>query len=122
LTLAFGLSFSSAHSASSQALMKAKKEAEAKGYIFALNHDEIVAKAKKEGRLRVLSRLDPTELKPGRDFQDKYPFTEIRAEEIGSRYVSADDPGDEVRGGQRLGRQFHGTGFLQLVLTLPKKN
>ena len=83
LTLAFVLPFSSAYSASSQTLMKAKKEAEAKGYIFALDHDEIVAKAKKEGRLRVLSRLDPTELKPMLEaFKNKYPFIAVRAEEI----------------------------------------
>jgi ABC-type Fe3+ transport system substrate-binding protein len=83
LTLVFGLPFSSAHSVSSQVLMKAKKEAEAKGYIFALNHDEIVAKAKKEGRLRVLSRLDPAELKPMVEgFKNEYPFIDVRAEEI----------------------------------------
>ena len=83
LTLAFGLSLSNAHAASSQALMKAKKETEAKGYIFAINHEEIVAKARKEGRLRVLSRLETEDLKPMVEvFKKKYPFIGVRAEEI----------------------------------------
>jgi hypothetical protein len=51
LTLTFGLSFSIAHSASSEALMTAKKEAEAKGYIFAINREEIVTKASAQRRL-----------------------------------------------------------------------
>jgi hypothetical protein len=39
-------------------LLKAKREAEAKGYIFETSHDEIVAKAKKEGKLRVMTTLE----------------------------------------------------------------
>ena len=64
LTLTFGLLLSSSHSASSQALMTAKKEAEAKGYSFAINREEIVTKARKEGKLRVLSRLETEVFKP----------------------------------------------------------
>ena len=45
---------------SSGALLKAKKEAEAKGFIFESSRDEIVAKAKKEGAVKVLSGLDPS--------------------------------------------------------------
>jgi len=41
------------------ALQKAKQEAEAKGYIFLSSQEEIVARAKKEGRIRVLSSQDP---------------------------------------------------------------
>jgi ABC-type Fe3+ transport system substrate-binding protein len=83
LTIAFELPFSSAHSASSEALMKAKQEAEAKGYTFALSHDEIVAKAKKEAKLRVLSRLDAQELRSVAEaFKKAYPFIDLRAEEI----------------------------------------
>jgi hypothetical protein len=37
-------------------LKKAKQGAEAKGYVFLTNRDEIVAKAKKEGKLRILGR------------------------------------------------------------------
>jgi ABC-type glycerol-3-phosphate transport system substrate-binding protein len=83
LALAVGVWFSSAHSATSPALMDAKKQAEAKGYIFAINYEEIVAKARKEGKLRVLSRLDPEELKPVVEaFKKKYPFIAVSAEEI----------------------------------------
>ena len=56
-------------------LMKAKKAAEAKGYIFEISHDEIVAKAKKEGKLRVLIELVPTFRKDyRRSVQEKVSF------------------------------------------------
>ena len=45
------------------ALLKAKQEAEAKGYIFEINRDDIVAKAKKEGKLKVFSSLDAPTIK-----------------------------------------------------------
>jgi ABC-type Fe3+ transport system substrate-binding protein len=60
---------------SGAALPKAKQEAEAKGYIFETSHDEIVAKAKKEGRLKVLTGLDPASHSPMiQSFKKKYPF------------------------------------------------
>jgi hypothetical protein len=34
-------------------ILKAKQEAEAKGYIFATSQEEIIANAKREGKLRV---------------------------------------------------------------------
>ncbi|MBI2987099.1 MAG: ABC transporter substrate-binding protein [Deltaproteobacteria bacterium] len=69
----------------SPALLKAKKEAEAKGYIFETGHDEIVAKAKKEGRLRIASTLDPDVNKVmGEAFKKKYPFINLRLQELGS--------------------------------------
>ena len=44
----------SAHAAAANpALLKAKKEAEAKGYVFAASQEEVIANAKKEGKLRV---------------------------------------------------------------------
>lgn len=65
------------------ALLKAKQEAEAKGYIFQTSRDEIIAKAKKEGRLRVLTSLEIGSLKPVAEaFRKKYPFIDLRAEEI----------------------------------------
>ena len=75
----------SIHAASAvPAAIKAKQEAEAKGYTFEPSHDEIVSKAKKEGRLRVLSSLEGDMLKPvAETFKKKYPFIELRAEEIG---------------------------------------
>ncbi|MGH7817990.1 MAG: extracellular solute-binding protein, partial [Candidatus Binatia bacterium] len=65
------------------ALQKAKQDAEAKGFIFETSRDEIVAKARKEGKLRVLSSLEMENLKPVSDaFRKKYPFIDLRAEEI----------------------------------------
>jgi ABC-type Fe3+ transport system substrate-binding protein len=69
--------------APSPALVKAKQEAEARGFAFEPNHDDIVAKAKKEGRLRVLSTLDPSSFKPMADsFKKKYPSIEIQISEL----------------------------------------
>jgi len=64
--------------------IKAKQEAEARGYAFESSHDDIVARAKKEGRVRVLSSLEGEMLKPVAEaFRKKYPFIDLRAEEIG---------------------------------------
>ena len=69
--------------AASAALQKAKQEAEAKGFIFETSRDEILAKAKKEGKLRVLTSLENEALKPVSEaFKKKYPFIDLRAEEI----------------------------------------
>ena len=46
----------------SPSLAKAKADAEAKGYIFEASRDEILAKAKKEGKVRVLSTIEPAAL------------------------------------------------------------
>ena len=67
----------------SAAMVKAKREAEAKGYIFETSRDEIVAKAKKQGVLRVLASSSPSTLSPlVKAFKDKYPFIDARAAEI----------------------------------------
>ncbi len=61
--------------AGSPALLKAKKEAESKGYKFFAKHDEILAAAKKEERLSVSSNLEPQNFKPLINaFKQKYPF------------------------------------------------
>src|SRR5215813_4102714 len=70
IKLATSLSFLwAAHSiviaaSTSPALLKTKQEAEARGYIFETSHDEIVAKAKKEGKLRVITSLEPETYAP----------------------------------------------------------
>jgi len=66
------------------ALSKAKQDAEAKGYIFLTTHDEIVAEAKKEGKLRVMTGLEPPNVQPLiNGFKQKYPFfTDVQIEEI----------------------------------------
>lgn len=70
------------------ALLKAKQESEAKGYVFPTSHDEITANAKKEGKLRVLASLDATSLKAlTAAFKKKYPFIDARAEEINGTEV-----------------------------------
>ena len=67
----------------SAALLKAKKEAEAKGFIFETSHDEIVAKAKKEGMVQVLNSLDSNVYTPMiKSFKKKYPFLEAAMLEI----------------------------------------
>jgi ABC-type Fe3+ transport system substrate-binding protein len=66
-------------------LSKAKQDADAKGYIFESSHDEVVAKAKKEGRLRVLSTMETAVIKVMRDaFKKKYPFIDVQVQELGS--------------------------------------
>ena len=68
---------------SSGALLKAKKAAEAKGFIFETSRDAIVANAKKEGTVKVLSGLDPSVYAPMMaSFKKKYPFLKIDMVEI----------------------------------------
>src|SRR6266498_2874366 len=85
LLLSGWLLFTSAADAASAnlAVAKAKREAEAKGYIFETSREEILAKAKKEGALRVLASSSPATLAPlVRVFREKYPFIDARAQEI----------------------------------------
>ena len=64
-------------------LEKAKQGAESKGYVFLTNRDEIVAKAKKEAKLRVLAELEPPNIKASNAaFMKRYPFINIYTEEI----------------------------------------
>jgi len=63
-------------------LSKAKQQAEAKGYNFITNHDEIVAKAKQEGKVRVTAAMDPANIRIyGAAFKKKYPFIDIEGRE-----------------------------------------
>ena len=72
-----------AHATAAAAATKAKHEAETQGYAFELSHNDIVSKAKREGRLRVITSLEDDKLKPVAEaFRKKYPFIELRAEEI----------------------------------------
>jgi iron(III) transport system substrate-binding protein len=77
----------------SPAVAKAKQAAQANGFIFEISHDEIVAKARKEGSLRALIGWDP----PNHPhliaaFKKRYPFIDVHLEEIpgsdaGQRFV-----------------------------------
>lgn len=61
-----------------------RAEAASQDYVTLASHDEIVAKAKKEGKLRAISSLDSASFKPMmQSFSKKYPFLEVRMEEIG---------------------------------------
>src|SRR5436309_3617169 len=84
LQLAWWLVSPTAHAtAAAFSATTAKYEAETRGYIFELSHNDIVSKAKREGRLRVMSSLEGDMLKPVAEaFRKKYPFIELRAEEI----------------------------------------
>ena len=69
--------------ADSAAVSKAKKNAEARGYIFPSDRNEIMAKAKTEGRLRVLAEMEPPNIKASTAaFMKKYPFINLYIEEI----------------------------------------
>jgi ABC-type Fe3+ transport system substrate-binding protein len=72
-----------AAAAPSAALLKVKKAAEANGFVFYADHDEIVSRAKKEGKLVVFSGQDLTSLKAVTEaFKKKYPFIDVRANGI----------------------------------------
>jgi hypothetical protein len=67
----------------STSIEKAKQQAEGKGFVFESSHDEIVAKAKREGKLRALIGWDP----PNHPhliaaFKKKYPFIDVHLQEI----------------------------------------
>ncbi len=61
---------------------KEKREIDTKGYTFIETHDEIVAKAKKEGKLRVLASMEPANIRATTAaFIKKYPFIDIYVQE-----------------------------------------
>ena len=69
--------------AASASLAKAKQEAEAKGYTFLTSHDEILTKAKTEGKLRATTSLSPPTYKAMVSaFKKKYSFLEVAVEEV----------------------------------------
>ena len=81
--LVFFLAWPLSSAARAATMAEAKKEAEAKGYTFITNRDDILAKAKKEGRVRVLSSLDPDSFKPMMEsFKKKYPSIDIRIDDL----------------------------------------
>jgi iron(III) transport system substrate-binding protein len=65
------------------ALQKSRQEAEAKGYVFFSNHDEIVTLAKQEGRVDGIISLDPETFGPlTKAFKARYPFLDLRLQEV----------------------------------------
>jgi ABC-type Fe3+ transport system substrate-binding protein len=73
---------SKAHAAApSPAVAKAQKDAETKGYLFVASHDELVSRAKKEGKLRVIISMADGPLKHVTEgFKKKYPFLDTRSQ------------------------------------------
>jgi Bacterial extracellular solute-binding protein len=68
--------------AASPNLLKAKQEAESRGYIFVSSREEIINRAKKEGQLRVFNSLREA-IKPITNaFNKKYPFIEAHVQEF----------------------------------------
>ena len=64
-------------------VQKARQEAQSKNYVFFSHHDEIVAGAKKEGKLRILVNMEVATLKAAsKAFNQKYPFINLQAQEI----------------------------------------
>ena len=84
--LLFGLlvaSVSLAATPTPSTLLTAQQEAKAKGYIFETSHDDIVAKAKAEGKVRILTSQDGSVLPYLVKLMKKnYPFVDVAAEEI----------------------------------------
>ena len=77
------LSQPSAFAASANtSLLKAKQEAEARGQIFFGSRDEIVSKAKKEGKLRVVSGLVDSLPTTTAAFRKRYPFIDLQVESL----------------------------------------
>jgi iron(III) transport system substrate-binding protein len=61
------------------ALVKAKQEAEARGFLFFSDRAEIVSKAQKEARLSVITSMEPETAKASAAaFKQRYPFIEPR--------------------------------------------
>jgi spermidine/putrescine-binding protein len=76
----------------STALLKAKQQAESKGYVFFTNRDEILSKAGKEKKLRILTGLDGSVQATVEAFKKKYPFLDpylqtIKTPEDGQRLL-----------------------------------
>src|SRR5262245_3526708 len=62
---------------------KGKQAEEPKGYVSFSDHNDLVEKAKKEGKLRILVNMDPTTLKVAtKAFNQRYPFVNLHAQEI----------------------------------------
>src|SRR5262245_40141542 len=81
--LTIGTTHAGVFAAASGALGKAQKDAGAKGYIFVPTHEEIVGKAKQEGKVRIIVSTDGGLLKHlTAGFKKKYPFIDVRAEEL----------------------------------------
>src|SRR6185295_3679808 len=60
------------------ALFIAKQEAQISGKVFIATHDEIVSKAKTEGKLRVMTGILGSVKTTTEAFEKKYPFIDLQ--------------------------------------------
>ena len=66
---------------SNAALLTTQKVAESKGYLFVASHQDLVSRAKKEGKLRVIISMADGPLKHVTEgFKKKYPFLDTRSQ------------------------------------------
>jgi iron(III) transport system substrate-binding protein len=64
-------------------LQKVKQASETKGFTFLGSRDEIIAQAKREGRVRVLAEMEPPTIKATtKAFMQRYPFIHLEVREI----------------------------------------
>jgi len=77
-----GLNIAGNANAAGSALLKAKQSAASEGFIFVASRDEIIAQAKKEGRVKIVSGWD-RDIFPHlkKAFTNKYPFIDVQIEE-----------------------------------------
>jgi hypothetical protein len=90
----------------SSAVLEAKKSAESKGFTFLTSRDEIVAKAKQEGTLRVISSLDTESFKPMMESFTKISVHQNPMDDQRSRSVAAFSA--ELEGQRRRERRPRG--------------
>jgi len=90
-------------------MLQAKKSAEGKGYIFFATHSEIVAGAKKEGKLRVVSGLEPKNYQPLINaFKQRYPFIpDIQIQEAPTGPAGYQRVLMEIKSGQAKGKDLN---------------
>jgi ABC-type glycerol-3-phosphate transport system substrate-binding protein len=64
-------------------LLRAKQASEKQGYVFITSRDEIIAKARAEGKLRILTGMEPPTMKASAAaFGKTYPFINVQIQEI----------------------------------------
>jgi ABC-type Fe3+ transport system substrate-binding protein len=63
-------------------LLKIKQESESKGYVFLTNRDEIVSKAKKEGKLHTALALEGSLKITAEAFKKRFPFIDLQVQNL----------------------------------------
>src|SRR6188508_273722 len=88
LAMTMGLALTAPHlvfsASSTTTLLEARRDAEARGYVFLTSREEIIAKAKNEGKLRLTSSFDAETLRDLTGaFKKKHAFIDIQPREVG---------------------------------------